>query len=44
MNIFDFAMQMEKDGEEYYREIARKTQDRGIETIMTTRAEAEVTH
>ena len=44
MNIFDFAMQMEKDGEEYYREIARKTKDRGIETIMNMLAEEEVKH
>ena len=44
MDIFDFAMQMEKDGEAYYRELAAKAGNKGIRNILTFLAEAEVTH
>ncbi len=44
MDIFGFAMQMEKDGEAYYREIAEKTGDKGVSTIMNILADEEVRH
>jgi rubrerythrin len=44
MDIFDYAIQMEKDGEAYYRELAKKSTDRGIRTILTLLADDEVEH
>ncbi len=44
MNVFEFAMQMEKDGEAFYREIAKKTKDAGLKKIFTTLADEEVVH
>ncbi|HUU26847.1 MAG TPA: ferritin family protein [archaeon] len=44
MNIFDYAMQMEKDGERYYREIAGKTRNKGLAAIMNLLADEEVKH
>ena len=44
MNIYDFAIQMEKDGEAYYREIAEKTEDIGMKKIFTMLADEEVRH
>ncbi|KAB2832670.1 MAG: hypothetical protein F9K48_10015, partial [Candidatus Brocadia sp.] len=44
MNIFDFAMQMEKDGEQYYRNSAQKTQNVGLKKILGMLADAEVKH
>ena len=44
MNIFEYAMQMEKDGENYYRELAQKTNNKGIKTILTMLADEEVKH
>ena len=44
MDIFEFAMQMEKDGEAYYRELSTKTPNRGIKKILITLADAEVIH
>lgn len=44
MNIFDFAMQMEKDGEAYYRELAQKCGDKGLAQILTMLADEEVRH
>jgi rubrerythrin len=44
MNIFEYAMQMEKDGESYYRELAAKTPNKGIQHILTMLADAEVIH
>jgi len=44
MNVFEFAMQMEKDGEKLYREIASSTKDAGLQKIFTTLADEEVTH
>ncbi len=37
MNIFEFAMQMEKDGEEYYRELAEK-KDRPLFKVISNTA------
>jgi rubrerythrin len=44
MDIYAYAMQMEKDGELYYREIASQTQNRGVKNILTMLADAEVRH
>ncbi len=44
MNIFEFAMQMEKDGENYYRQLSKKVNNKGIETILTLLADDEVKH
>jgi rubrerythrin len=44
MNIFEYAMQMEKDGEEYYRTLARQTDNKGLQTILTMLADEEVKH
>lgn len=44
MNIFDYAMQMEKDGEDYYRQIARGSNDPGIKSIFNMLADDEVKH
>jgi rubrerythrin len=44
MDIFDFAMQMEKDGEAYYRELAQKSADKGLARIFTMLADEEVRH
>lgn len=44
MDIFAYALQMEKDGERFYREIASQTDDPGIKTIVTMLADEEVKH
>jgi rubrerythrin len=44
MNIFEYAMQMEKDGEDYYRELAERTGSREIKTILTMLADEEAKH
>ena len=44
MDIFVYAMQMEKDGETYYRELSAKTENKGIKSILTMLADAEVIH
>jgi len=44
MNVFEFAMQMETDGEAFYREIANKTKNAGLQKIFNTLADEEVVH
>lgn len=44
MNIFQYAMQMEKDGEQYYRQLARQTTNKGLHTILMMLADEEVKH
>ncbi len=44
MDIYEYAMQLEKDGENFYREVASKTDNNGLRTILTMLADAEVTH
>jgi rubrerythrin len=44
VQIFDFAMQMEKDGEAFYRRCAEGTGDKGVAGILNRLAEAEVIH
>lgn len=44
MDIYEYAMQMEKDGESFYRELAAQAQNAGIRNILTLLANAEVKH
>jgi rubrerythrin len=44
MQILDYAMQMELDGEKYYRELATTCPDSGIRGILERMADAEVKH
>lgn len=44
MDIFEFAMQMEKDGETYYRQLATGQADKGLQTILGMLADDEVRH
>ncbi|MFT5701173.1 MAG: rubrerythrin [Desulforhopalus sp.] len=43
-NGSDCAMQMEKDGEAFYRDIAKRTNNAGLQKIFTTLADEEVAH
>jgi rubrerythrin len=44
VGVLEFAMQVEKDGEQYYRDLAGKCGDKGLATILKLLADAEVTH
>jgi len=44
MDIYEYAMQMEKDGENLYRDAANKTSSAGLRTILIMLADAEVRH
>ena len=44
MDIFAYAIQMEKDGEAYYRQLAHRTGNIGLKTILTMLADEEVKH
>jgi len=44
MNIYDYAMQMEKDSEYYYRQLAGNCDDTGLKTILNMLADEEVKH
>ncbi|MCB2200121.1 ferritin family protein [bacterium] len=44
MNVFEFAMQMEKDGEAYYRELADSANNDGLSRILNFLADEEVKH
>jgi rubrerythrin len=44
MNVFDYAMQMEKDGEAYYRDLADKCKIEGLKMILLLLADDEVGH
>ena len=44
MDIFDYAMKMEKDGEQYYCELAEASSDPGLTTIMKMLASEEARH
>jgi rubrerythrin len=44
MDIFEYAMQMERDGEQYYRQLAERTPNKGLKTILTMLADEEVRH
>jgi rubrerythrin len=44
MDVFDYALQMEEDGETFYREIAQKTSNEGLQAILTMLANEEFKH
>jgi len=44
VNIFDFALKMELDGEEYYRDLAGKTKHDDLKKILLDLAEDEKHH
>ena len=44
MNIYEYAMKMEKDSENYYNELANKTDDAGLQNILRMLANDEVKH
>jgi rubrerythrin len=44
MEIFEFAKKMEKDGEHYYRSLAKKAEEKGLMGILNELADAEVKH
>ncbi len=44
MNVIDLAMQMEKDGETYYRHLADKTTNPGLRNILGLLAADEAKH
>lgn len=44
MDIYEFAMQFEKDGEKYYRDIAESVENEGIKKILGILADEEVRH
>jgi rubrerythrin len=44
MDILEYAMKMEKDGEQYYRRAAEKVNNKGIKTILSMLADEEVKH
>ena len=44
MNIYDYAMQMEKDGEDYYRRLAEESDTEGLRKIFVMLADEEVKH
>lgn len=44
MDIYDYAMKFEKDGEAYYRDAAAKSAHKGFGTILTMLADIELQH
>jgi len=44
MKIFDYAIEMEKDGEQFYRDLAGKTSQPGFKNILNMLADDEVKH
>ncbi len=44
MDALDYAIQMEKDGEAYYRQLAHRTSNHGLKAILGMLADEEVKH
>ncbi|MBC8378216.1 MAG: ferritin family protein [Planctomycetes bacterium] len=44
MNIFEFAIQMEADGQDFYQQLASKTTNNGIKKILNMLADDELKH
>ncbi|UCD16420.1 MAG: ferritin family protein [Candidatus Zixiibacteriota bacterium] len=44
MDVFEFAMQMEKDGEKYYRKMAGQAENAVMKNILLELADDEVKH
>jgi rubrerythrin len=41
MNVFDFAMNIERSGSRFYRQLAEKAEQKGLKTIFTMMAKDE---
>jgi rubrerythrin len=44
MNVYEYAMKVEKDGEAYYNHLASKAPNNGLKKVFHILAEAEVSH
>jgi rubrerythrin len=44
VDIYKFAMQMELDGRHFYLDLAKKTKNAGIKSVLTMMAESEAKH
>jgi rubrerythrin len=44
MNVIEFALEIEREGESFYRTLAGETTDKGIRTILNRLADDEVKH
>lgn len=44
MDIFAFALQMEKEGEQFYRDLAARAPSEGVHNILTMLADEEAKH
>ena len=44
MNVYEYAMKVEKDGEKYYRELADKSLYSGLKIVFNILAKEEVKH
>lgn len=44
MNVYEYAMKVEKEGEAYYREMANAASNPGLKKIFTMLADEEVKH
>ncbi len=44
VNIYEYAMGLEKEGEEFYKDLAEKTDDVGLKNILLMLAHEEVKH
>ncbi len=44
MDIFAFALKMEKDGQDFYRNLAAKTKSKGLANILEMLADEELKH
>ena len=44
MDILEYAMQVEKEGEAHYRELAERSNNPGMKKILTELADSEVEH
>ena len=44
MNVYEYAMKVEVEGERYYRDLASKSDDVGLKQVLTMLADEEVKH
>lgn len=44
MNVYEYAMKVEREGEAYYRDMASKAKNPGLKRIFTMLADEEVKH
>lgn len=44
MDMYDYAMKMERDGEKFYRDMAEKVDNKGVKKILTMLADEDARH